>query len=188
MPRLTIPILLILLSIGLFFMYIDPTYKNIQEIRLEQEKFDQALNKSKELQQTRDNLLIKYNKFLTSDLDRLKKLLPDNVDNVRLVLDIDKIASTYGMRIKDVSIDTGEDKNAGTIGPSTTKYESVTLSFSLTSSYNNLIRFIRDLEKSLRIVDITEVSLTSEVASGLNKEIPQDLYQYNISLKTYWLK
>ena len=86
MTKLTTPVLLIILSIGLFFMYVDPTYNNVQEIIQEQERFDEALDKSKELQMIRDELLAKYNTFSTSDLNRLSKLLPDNVDNVRLVL------------------------------------------------------------------------------------------------------
>ncbi len=190
MTKLTTPVLLIILSIGLFFMYVDPTYNNVQEIIQEQERFDEALDKSKELQMIRDELLAKYNTFSTSDLNRLSKLLPDNVDNVRLVLDIDHIATAYGMRIKDVSIDTTEDRPAGTIGPSKDKHESVKLSFSMVSTYDNLTKFIRDLEKSLRIVDITEIALVDLPRSfdedGV--EIPEDFYKYSISLQTYWLK
>lgn len=190
MTKLTFPILLIILSVGIFFMYIDPTYGEIKETIQEQERFDQALDKSKELQEIRDRLLTRYNTFSSSDLDRLTKLLPDNVDNVRLVLDIDHIASTYGMRIKDVTIDTEEERKEGTIGPTKNKYESVTLSFSMASSYDNLIKFIRDMEKSLRIVDITNISLIA-LPAQLDKEglpIEQDFYKYNISVKTYWLK
>ena len=182
------------MTIGLFFMYVDPTYKNVQEIILEQERFDQALNKSKELQIIRDRLLATYNTFSTNDLNRLTKLLPDNVDNVRLVLDIDHIASAYGMRIKDVSVDTLEERKAGTIGPSNNKYESVKLSFSMVSSYNNLTKFIMDLERSLRIVDITGISLVaiedqiSNPDKSASSEIQENLYKYNISLRTYWLK
>ncbi|HJL55844.1 MAG TPA: hypothetical protein QGF60_01410, partial [Candidatus Paceibacterota bacterium] len=104
MTRLAFPIILILLSVGLFFGFIDPTYNEIQIILQEETRFDQALDKSKELQEVRDRLLSRYNTFSTNDLDRLTKLLPDNVDNVRLVLDIDNIASVYGIRIKNVAI------------------------------------------------------------------------------------
>lgn len=184
MIRLTIPILFIILSVGLFFMYIDPMYTDIKATIIEEEKFDQALDKSKELKEVRDALLSKYNTFSTSDLDRLEKLLPDNVDNVRLVLDIDHIASTYGMRIKNVNISVGDDKQEGIIGQVDKLYESVLLSFSITSSYDTLKQFIKDLEKSLRIVDVVDISLTSSKAV----ENINNLYEYNIGLNTYWLK
>lgn len=165
-------------------MYIDPMYVDIKETLKEEERFDKALDKSKELKEVRDSLLSKYNTFSTNDLDRLEKLLPDHVDNVRLVLDIDHIASTYGMRIKNVKISVVDNRQEGVIGPSDKLYESVGLSFSITSSYDTLKQFIKDLEKSLRIVDVMNISLTSSET----EEIKNNLYKYNIELKTYWLK
>lgn len=184
MVKLTFPILFLLLAIGLFFVYIDPTYKTIQETLKEEEKFNHALDKSKELQEVRDRLLSSYNTFSKKELNRLSKLLPDHVDNVRLILDIDHIASLYGMRIKNLDISKKEEKKESIIGPDTALYQSVSLSFSIVSSYDILKNFIKDLEKSLRIVDITDISLASS-KSILGED---DLYEYNISLKTYWLK
>lgn len=182
MTKLTFPIILILLSVGLFFGFIDPTYNDIQKILEEESKFDQALDKSKELQGIRDKLLSRYNTFSTNDLDRLTKLLPDNVDNVRLVLDIDNIASVYGIRIRNVTINKADSRQAGVIGPDSKPYESVLLSFSVASSYESLIQFIKDIERSLRIVDVIEVSLRPLRIEDDN------LYEYNIGIKTYWLK
>ena len=182
MTKLAFPIILILLSVGLFFTYIDPTYKDVKKIIIEEEKFDEALNKSKELQEIRNKLLSKYNTFSSNDLERLTKLLPDNVDNVRLILDIDYIASTYGMRIKNVSVSTIDERQAGTIGSSEAPYRSVNLSFSVMSSYENIIEFIKDIERSLRIVDITNISFTQPGDDSDN------LYEYFIGIKTYWLK
>lgn len=183
MIKLTFPILFIFLAVGLFFVYVDPTYKEIKDTLKEEARFDQALDKSKELQEVRDKLLLKYNTFSTGDLDRLSKLLPDHVDNVRLVLDIDYIASTYGMRVKNVTVNT-EERQEGVIGPDVSVYQSVSLSFSIAASYDILKQFIKDLEKSLRIVDVTDISLSSSAVIDGGK----DLYEYNISLKTYWLK
>lgn len=165
-------------------MYVDPTYKTIQETLKEEEEFNHALDKSKELQEVRDKLLSKYNTLSEEELNRLSKLLPDHVDNVRLILDIDRMASAYGMRIKNVVIGNKEENGKLAIGPDTIAYQSVLLSFSIASSYDTLKDFIRDLEKSLRIVDITDISLAS--SKSILEE--NDLYEYNISLKTYWLK
>ena len=64
--------------------------------------YDEALDNSKALEAERDKLTQKYNSFNPEDLSRLQKLLPDNVDNIRLILEIEKIASPYGMALKDV--------------------------------------------------------------------------------------
>jgi hypothetical protein len=179
MIRGLLPFIFVITAIGLFFGYIDPAYDDVKALKIEEDKFSQALDKSKELKAVRDKLLSRYNTFSTNDIDRLSKLLPDNVDNVRLVLDIDNIASVYNMRIKDVTVSRIEERDAGIIGPSADLYESVILTFSVISSYENIKLFLKDLEASLRIVDVIETSFSQPVG---------DLYEYSIGIRTYWLK
>ena len=173
-----ISIFLILASIGLFFGYIDPTYTAIKDLRVEKADYDRALNNSKELQAERDKLLKKYNEMPRSDLDKLAKLLPDNIDNVRLIIDLDEMAKKYGMRIRNFKADANERKDV--IGKDATPYGILTLSFSTSASYNTFLAFIRDLEKSLRILDISAITFSAGETNPL--------YEYNVTVKTYWLK
>ena len=176
-----LPIIFVIAAVGLFYTYIDPTYQEIKLLQAEEQKFDEALTRSRELQAIRDQLLSRYNTFSATDVERLNKMLPDHIDNVRLALDIDGIASAYNMRIKNIAVagTANNRQSAGAVGPSQQPYESVILSFSVASTYEDLLLFLKDLEKSLRIVDVTQ--LTFNVPDG-------DLYEYKISLQTYWLK
>jgi len=179
MIRLSIPIILVIVALGLFFGYIDPTYQNIKKIRAEEKTFNEALNQSRELQEIRDTLLSRYNTFSQQDIDRLGKLLPDHVDNVRLILDIDSIASNYNMRTRNVTVSEAGSEDPNIIGSNQSAVDSVILSFSVAATYDNFIRFIKDLESSLRIVDL--VGLSFSATEG-------DAFNFNISIKTYWLK
>lgn len=170
--------ILILASIGLFFGYVDPTYAVINEKTVEKADYDRALNNSKELQAARDKLLEKFNNMDKADLSDIIKLLPDNIDNVRLIIDIDEMAKNYGMRIRNFKTDTGTKSD--TIGANNTPYGTLTLSFSTTAPYQTFLSFIRDLEDSLRIIDVTSVEFASSDTG--------DLYDYKVSVKTYWLK
>ncbi|MCH7529729.1 type 4a pilus biogenesis protein PilO [Patescibacteria group bacterium] len=174
-----IQIFFVATTVGLFFGYIDPTYDDVKIRMAEEQNFNEALDKSKELQIVRDKLLSRYNSFSTSDLNKLEKLLPDNVDNIRLTLDIDNIASAYGMRIRNVAVSQSSVASGSTIGPSDKPYETVTLSFSVIAPYEEVLRFLKDLERSLRIVDVAKLSLIASTGS---------LYEYQISIETYWLK
>jgi len=168
-----LPTILIIIAVALFFTYIDPTYETVKELRAEQATFDGALDRSKELIAVRDQLLSKYNSFSTNDLKRLEKLLPNHVDSVRLIIDIDSIAALYGLRIQDVGVSTVED------GEKSQPLGIVNLSFSVEAPYNTLKQFLTDIENSLRVLDVTSISFSaSEV----------DLTKYNIAIKTYWLK
>ncbi len=173
-----ISIVLILASAGLFFGYIDPTYAFVSEQRREKADYDRALNKSKELQAERDKFLEKYNEMSEIERGDLSKLLPDNIDNVRLILDIDEMAKKYGMRIRNFKTDATEKTD--TIGAGSSPFGTLNLSFSTTAPYGTFLSFVRDLEQSLRLIDITGVEFTS---SDTN-----DLYDYKVTVKTYWLK
>lgn len=172
------PIVILIISGMVFFGYIDSTYKNIKEKKVEEKMFSQALDNSKELQSIRDDLLVTYNSFSNEDLTRLGKLLPNNVDNVRLIRDIDGIAAKYGMSLSNVNLNI-DNMSGDTVGVEENKYGSVVLDFSITAPYRVFLSFLTDIEKSLRLVDVIKVEFSSA---------DKDFYEYNVSIKTYWLK
>ncbi len=186
--------ILILLSVGLFFGYVNPTYggttgssvlaeKSIKELKIEQANYVDALSKAHEIETARTGLLEKYNAIPKDDLDKLVKLLPDHVDSVRLIIDINNIAAAYGMTLKNITLI--DDKEtpapaASSIGPTTQKYASVGLRFSVSGTYDNFRTFLHDLEQSLRIIDVTTI--------GFSVKPESDTYEYALTVGTYRLK
>lgn len=179
MFRALIPIVLIGIALGLFFGYISPSYEAIKDLRADEARYDEALTQSRELQNLRDSLLSRYNTFSQSDLNRLEKLLPDNVDNVRLILDIDSIASKYNMRTRNVTVSGADTDNTTIAAAKQGAVDSVVLGFSVAARYEDFMRFLKDLESSLRIVDV--VGLSFDSGEG-------DAYTFTVRLRTYWLK
>jgi hypothetical protein len=177
MIRNALPILLLLAAIALFVTYIDPTYQDTKIIKTEVASYDDALNKSKELLRIRDTLLAKYNTFSTDDLKRLELLLPDTVDNIRLVLDIDTIASKYGLTITNLNLSQSLPTDAS-FNPTSNEIKSVDLSFAVSSDYPTFLKFIRDLQDSLRIIDILNIGFTVT---------DKTINTYNVTIRTYWL-
>ncbi len=58
------------------------------------------LANSKELISERDALLAKLNTFSQPDINRLQTLLPDSVDSVTLIIELNSIAHAVGMRVR----------------------------------------------------------------------------------------
>ena len=178
-----LPVVCLVASIFLFYWYIDPTYVEVKNLRTEEATLNQALTRALELQQTRDQLLSRFNTFSQDDLAHLEKLLPDHVDNVRLALDMDSMASLYGMRVRSLAIQNTNDKNkakqSATVGPDEHLFESTVLSFTVNGRYDTVRQYMLDLEKSLRLVDIEGITFNS-TESGQ--------YDVTIALRTYWLK
>src|SRR3989338_11630243 len=97
MSRLIAPIILIAITIAVFLTFTMPFYADIGTLRISQASYNEALNNSKALENERDKLVEKENNIGRENMDKLNKLLPENVDNIRLILEIEQVALPYGM-------------------------------------------------------------------------------------------
>ena len=203
MTRFVMPVILIGISITIFFVFTSPLYNDVSARPAEVDSYNEALNNSKALENERDKLTAKLNAINPDNLIKLTKLLPENVDNIRLILEIEKIASPYGMVLKDVkySTDTPETDETAAAGnavqggggtpPPPKDYGAFDLEFSVSGPYNNFINFTKDLERNLRIVDITSIEFSSETGTGTGTQSSSsasDAYKYDFKIRTYWLK
>lgn len=203
MNKLIFPIILILAAIGIFVTFTQPHYETVKELMVRSQDYQKVFDDADGLLRKRDDLIVKLNKIRPSDKTRIAKLIPDSIDNVRLVIDInDGITARYGVGIKNIRFESvAEDKatqagQAGTASVVNTSskilkkdspniienkdYNSVTLNFTIVAQYSTFLKILRDLESSLRIVDVTSLSFRS-TDNG-------DVYQYDVGIKTHWLK
>ncbi len=178
--KFLLPIIIIVAAIGGFFFYTNPAYKALQAKISENEKIVEANDKAAALRVVRQKLIDDRKKISEADVDKLTKLLPNGVENVGLIIDIDNIASKYGMRIRNTKVnEVSARAGSSIVGPDSKKYGVISLSFSVTSTYENFISFLKDLESSVRLVDVTNLSFSSN---------PVGRYDFNLTIQTYWLK
>ncbi len=181
-----VPIIFLVGSGLLFFFVIDPVYNGngtdanigIKGIREEKASYDDVLARARDLQAKRDDLRNKYNSISQTDKTRLEQLLPDTLDNVRLVLDIDRIASRHGLRIKNIAVNDGSN-NGSKAAPDEKGFGSATITFAVTAPYDTFLDFLSDLEDGLRLIDVTSLSIATKDPKA---------YDYSVTFKTYWLK
>jgi len=169
--------------LGLFYLYISPEYTKIGTLQAERDNYDEILSKSVELRQIRAELGEKTSRFRETDLAKLDKMIPVQMDLVRLVLETDSLALKHAIVIHDIetsSNDDVKDSNGQSVGIAD-KYKTLTLSFTFETDYSNLGGFIKDIEKSLRIMDIVKVEVNT------NKERPS-FQDYQMTINTYSLK
>lgn len=201
--RFIMPAILIGIAGAVFFVFSNPIYNEISALNSDVASYNEALDNSKMLENERDKLTSKYNAINPEDLTKLKKLLPDNVDNIRLILEIEQIALPYGMVLKDVKYNaasaSAKEKDAaakgpaiqgGVIGKTPKDYGIFDLEFSTSGTYDNFISFTKDLESNLRIVDISSISFSSNTtgSDSNSKATGPEIYRYDFKIKTYWLK
>lgn len=148
------PIALILLAGIAFFYYIQPGYAEIQKLRAQSEQYDIALEKAREFEDIRNQLTLQLNQFQSSDLERLKRMIPDSIDSTRLIIEINEIAKRYSSGIESIRISdlrqTGAQAEQAALDP----YNTITIGFSMKSSYENFLQFLEDVEENLRLTDV----------------------------------
>lgn len=177
---------------AIFFLYTQPTYDTVKAASADIAQYDEALSKAAELQELKQTLLSKYNTFNPMDIERLQKLLPDHVDNVRLILDIDSIAGRHGMATQNVVVSSSQTANSsqtaiGTVSSSRQKYDSLTVKFTSQGTYDNFRGFLEDMQRSLRIVDLVSLTIT-RTSDAPPAPGTSPLYNYEVTMRTYWLK
>ncbi len=175
--------LLILASIGIFFGLIKPAYGNVLSLQSQIKTYDDALSQGNILQAKISADKQQLASFSQSDVDRLNKLIPDTIDNVKLIIDIKNIALQSGMLLKSINVSDTKDAVDQSGNPTSNNpfgIQSVDLSFVVTSSYPNFVLFLQRLEQSLRLVDVRSVSFTPTDTSNV--------YDFSVTLRTYWLK
>jgi Tfp pilus assembly protein PilO len=200
MMKIFFPILL-LLSAGLIFFYGTDRFINdplatsldgvqeearggIKALQVEKERLNEAAGHARELRERINELASQYNSLPPERVARLDHLLPDTVDNVQLIVDINNIAKGHGMEIKDIKVKTEDERTNTpvTSRPGSMELGEVGLGFSVAGPYDVFLTFLTDLALSLRVVDIDAISLTAATAADKSD------YQYNVDINTYWLK
>jgi len=187
--RTIFAIIALLIAGAAFFFYTKPSYDALQALSAQNAQYDAALSKAAQLQSIKQSLLSRYNSFDPTEISRLQTMLPDQVDNIRLILDLDNIASRYGMALQNVDISTPDTSNStvvGAISEASQQYDSLTLQFTTHGTYAQFKEFLTDLESSLRIVDVVELAIAP--AQGSAGQAGDPVYTYTMTVQTYWLR
>ena len=179
--KLILPLISLVGAVIIFFGPTRGALQATEPLVTKRADLEEALQNAQKIQAVRETLQERYNSFSSSDLARLHKMVPSHVDNVRLVIDVNGMAERYNMVLKDIEIgqtvDAIENPVSGTIAGDTPQH--LDIRFTVSGNYESLRLFLDDLARSLRIVDITDLTFSARNV---------DLYDFSISLRTYWLQ
>jgi len=178
-----ITIFLLILSAGIFYIYIEPRYQNVQTLIITKGEYTAALEKGGEVATTRDELLTKYNSISKDNMTRLERILPNNLNTVKLVADMNSVAGRHGITIRNIGVTEPVADNGQEVATLEHKkqYQTTTIHFQFDSSYQNLKLFLRDLEKSLQLIDVQTIKLSHTSDTS-------DIFSYDVMIQTYWVR
>ena len=173
-------IVFLLLSIGIFYTFTSGQYEEVKRLHALANEYQEILRNISGVAELRDNLSVAYQALPAEEVDRLTKALPDYNDTVRLALDLDGIAGRHGISLKSINAIAGPDANAGgLVLPDGNVYDKVNITLSFVAKYPDFVSFLSDLELNLRLMDVRSISFNAGDTG---------LYEYIVTLDTYWLR
>jgi hypothetical protein len=188
----------IVLAAGIYFTFTSKLINEVKAVREVNSQYISAIANAEQLLSVRESTLKAYNSISEDDRLKLEKMVPDNVDNIRLVIDLKAVGARHGFNIQGIKaavVGSVSKQPAAAVLPSTadnqnpragitsftpvTTPETINVSFELDAPYLEFISFLQDIEANLRIMDITHLSVTVNDTGQ---------YHFIVELKTYWLK
>jgi hypothetical protein len=184
-----LPFLALILAIGIFFAYIHPTYVNTIEPLQAEIKSDNDALAGAEKFHDKENELTQEQKAIPQDqLERLEKFLPNGVDNVQLILDLDALAARSGIQLSNFDVKQSSDAQSTTTSSFSVLSQnagsgagtgSLDLSMNATGTYSAFRKFLSGIEHSLRPLDVIELTVSNTAVPGV--------YNYAMTIRLYWL-
>lgn len=193
MNRNITAIILVAIAIGIYFTYTQGQIDHDNTIVAVNGQYQNAINNARSLEAIRDSVQEDFKQISPDDQAKLDKILPSSVNNIHLIVDVSKMANSNGFALRNIKADvvqnTAQSNAANTISPvpgmsgssliPTTSLANVKLSFDTTAPYYKFESFMQQLEKSLRIMDVTKLTL---------KATDTGVYDFSVEINTYWLK
>jgi Tfp pilus assembly protein PilO len=174
-----LPLLLIGTAIGLVLMYTLPQYEVLQRKLLEKSAYESALAQAAEILSLKEDLRIQYDSFSQEDRVKLQKMLPDKPDMIGSILETDDVASQNGVVVTSIE-DMPATESSGIV--SRDELRTVGAAYGVVSNYESFLNFLRGLERSLRITDVTSLSFGSDT-----EDLESNLIDFSLETSTYWL-
>lgn len=186
-----LPLISLIIAFAIFFAYVYPTWSGpIAETKIAIENNTQALAAADEYTANQSMLAAARDAIDPANLARLAIFLPDSVDNVGLILDINALAARSGLALSNVDVlknnpdtpgtRTGASSSSGVLPvKQVNPLGSIDLSLSAVGTYAALQSFLMGIEKSARLLDVRDITV---------KGSETGVYTYQMIVRLYWLR
>lgn len=185
-------LLIVIAIFAVFYLFILPQYKgsgliynpdkNISSLTTQKKDYDTTLSLANNYLETLNKTNTSYTSALAGlPIDKLNKVLPASADPIIVIYELTKMAARpeSDMKIKSPQIsDNNKDGNNNA-----NRFNTMAISFSVEGTYEQLKAFLKNLESSERIYNVTSLSFNSSRDTRQSS-----ILSYNLSIETYYLK
>lgn len=192
MNRYVIPLLLIVISFGVYIAFIERTYAEIEQGIKQKDELAGYITRAEKVKEKFNELEARAANFPEDGKERLEKMLPEKIDPIVLLIAIEGEAKLLGLTVEQpsVTVDRGTPDNPP-------PYVEHHVTFNISANYMTFRKFLRAFEKSLALRDFGSISFSTKKsteegqreASGDETLSPElAIMDYTVSITTYSLR
>lgn len=185
MFRTITPVFSIIIALVIFFFFAKPMFGEIKVIQGETAQYEAAAGKAGELNAALSALVAKKRAYSTADVERLDALVPPSINEVTILADLSAIARSHNMLFGNIDVGHAEKSTTPSSGSvemtqkvAYTDFVTSDIEFALIGSYDQFKAFLADVEKSLVMLEVTNITFTASEG---------DLQQYAVKVKAFSL-
>lgn len=185
--RFFINFILLAAAIAMGFIWIRPEWLEISSLRKETLSYQETLNNLQAIQNLRDKFLNDYNSVSEADKQKLIKMLPSSVNEGEILVMLEDLIKSNGLSLKTVNFEKkSKSQTAIVLAEQKKPYQPSVLAMEFFGSYEAFKNFLKNLEKSLLVFEINEISFGVGQKTKEGKETGEPVFQFRIIAKTYW--
>lgn len=183
---------LLVISVAIIFTFIEPMFGEIKSVQDETTTYEDALAKTAEFNNELNRLSSTLASFRQVDLSRLETYLPDTIDTLSVMADIEAIARRNGVTVNQLAslepvapnLDVAFEEESGVPASATSHQDFVV---NVTGQYENFKGMLSDLEQNkylLEVVDLRFGVLSAEAGATVSDTAVPD-GTYALMLRAY---
>ena len=159
-------------------LYVNPEFQNAKSLYTTRQDILSSIDDANNATNILSDLQKKYNSFPQVGIDNISKMVPDSASTVHMAYDLSVLAQSSGVIIKSIKSGTG-GQTPTTQAKVNNAFNTNSYSISIDANYNAFKSFLLGMERSLRLIDITQILL---------KPNDNGIYTISMSFNSYTLK
>ncbi len=185
MSRYIFPLILVVLAALLYVFFTDATIGKIKVALAREQELSLFIEDAKQAQAKLDQIKERYENFPAGADQSLRAILPDTIDPVRFVVDVNAVVERRGLLVKSPQVATIPPEKG-----SADKFTKHTLSFTVTAPYELFRTLLGDLESSLALRNMETISFSTQDSkrdASPNANPVNAVHDYRIEISSYSL-
>lgn len=180
MMRTTTSILSIFIAVLLFMFFTHPEYQAAVAIKNEVAEYAKARETYDDFERQLAQKETQKANRSAYEVERLDRLVPESIDETQYLVDLEALAERHNLLFGNTSVEdndfavTGENTNS--TRDSANELITVDISFEVVGTYEQFKSFLADLEKSITLFEVTQLSFS--VVDG-------PFQQFSLTIRTF---